>query len=50
MTMVNMTQLPDMTNLIGQRSGSYDERVHDDFWTVREDDVPAWLTVVGSKP
>ena len=30
--------------------GSYGERVSDDFWTVREDDDPAWLTVVGSKP
>ncbi len=30
--------------------GSYGERVSDDFWTVREDGDPVWLTVVGSKP
>ena len=30
--------------------GSYGEPVSDDFWTVRADGDPAWLTVVGSKP
>ena len=24
--------------------------VSDDFWTVRQDDDPDWLTVVGRKP
>ena len=30
--------------------GPYGERVSDDFWIVREDDDPGWLTVVGKKP
>ena len=29
---------------------AYGERVSDEFWTVREDDDPGWLTVVGNKP
>ena len=30
--------------------GAYGERVSDEFWTVREDDDPDWLTVTGRKP
>ncbi len=29
---------------------AYSERVSGDFWTVREDDDPDWLTIIGSKP
>ena len=30
--------------------GSGGTPVCDEFWTVREDDDPDWLTIVGSKP
>ncbi len=29
---------------------AYGARVNDEFWTVREDDDPDWLTVVGCRP
>ena len=33
-----------------QPPAAYSEQVGGEFWTVREDDDPDWLTVVGSKP
>ena len=37
-------------NLGMEAHGSYGELVSNEFWTMRQDEDPDWLTVVGSKP